>query len=66
MYDELAEAEKISCMVCDLKKKTSPDEELALFMQRFNLDRDTVETMPAFELHCKVLFPRDVEEENTV
>ena len=61
MYDELAEAEEISCMVCDLKKKTTPDEQLALFMQRFNLDRETVESMPAFELHCKVMFHREIE-----
>ena len=63
MYDELPEAEEISCMICDLKKKAAPDEQLALLMQRFNLDRDTVETMPAFELHCKAMFPREIEKE---
>jgi len=30
-------------------------------MQRFNLDRETVETMPAFEKHCKLLFRPELE-----
>jgi hypothetical protein len=32
------------------------DAQLAAFMQRFNLDRETVEAMPAFQEHCKILF----------
>jgi hypothetical protein len=36
MYDELSDAEEISCMVCERKKTSAADEELALFMQRFN------------------------------
>ena len=61
MYDELADAEEISCMVCAGKKGKTADAELALFMQRFNLDRETVETMPAFEKHCKQLFRSELE-----
>ena len=62
MYDEITDAEEISCMVTGRKKTSTPDEELALFMQRFNLDIDTVETMPAFEEHCKALFHREIDE----
>ena len=61
MYDELVDAEEISCMICDRKKEKDVDAELALFMQRFNLDRETVETMPAFEKHCKLLFPQELD-----
>jgi hypothetical protein len=51
-------AEEISrIFLDDKKKKKSSDEMLALnIVQRFNLDRDTVETMPAFEDHMKPLF----------
>jgi hypothetical protein len=35
----------------------STDEMLALhLMHKFNIDRDTIETMPAFEEHLKPLF----------
>jgi hypothetical protein len=61
MYDELVDAEEISCMICDGTKGKKADEELALFMQRFNLDRETVETMPAFEKHCKLLFCSELD-----
>ena len=61
MYDELTDAEEISCMVCEGKKGKTADAELALFMQRFNLDRETVETMPAFEKHCKQLFRPELD-----
>jgi len=51
-------AEEISRIFLDNKKtKKSSDEMLALnILHRFNLDRDTVETMPAFEDHIKPLF----------
>lgn len=63
MYDELVEAENISRMIHDGKKMVTPDQQLALYMHRFNLDRDTVETMPAFQEHCKVMFHREIEKE---
>jgi hypothetical protein len=38
------------------------DEELALhIMHRFNICRDTVETMPAFDEHIKPLFSKEKE-----
>jgi hypothetical protein len=46
-------------MALTTKKVITSDEELMLFMHRFNLDWDTVETMPAFEEHCKVFFHRE-------
>jgi len=51
-------AEEISRIFLDDKKRRkSSDEILALnIVQRFNLDRDTVETMPAFEGHMEPLF----------
>ena len=53
--------EEVSCMFLEGKKIVTADEQLALFMHRFNLDRDTVESMPAFKEHCKVLFSREIE-----
>ena len=45
------------------KKQTSSDEELALdICHRFNLRRDTMETMPAFEEHLKTMFCKKKEE----
>ncbi len=51
-------AEEISRIFLDDKKRRkSSDEMLAVnIVQRFNLDRDTVEIMPAFEDHMKPLF----------
>ena len=59
MNDEINDLDEVSCMALTNKKGITSDEELMLFMHRFNLDWDTVETMPAFEEHCKVLFPRE-------
>lgn len=47
-----------SCMFIKNKNTLNSDEQLAIFMQRFNLDWDTVQTMPAFEEHCKALYAR--------
>jgi len=59
MSDESNDLEEVSCMTLTNKKAITSNEELMLFMHRFNLDWDTVETMPAFEEHCKVLFQRE-------
>ncbi|MCJ7697030.1 MAG: hypothetical protein NTZ75_08025 [Euryarchaeota archaeon] len=59
MNDEITDPEEVSCMALTTKKVITSNEELMLFMHRFNLDWDTVETMPAFEEHCKVLFRRE-------
>jgi hypothetical protein len=43
----------------------TPDEELALhIIHRFNICRDTLETMPAFEEHLDPLFSKEKEKNN--
>jgi hypothetical protein len=59
MDDEMTDTEEVSCMALSQKKVLGSNEELALFMHRFNLDWDTVETMPAFEEHCKTWVRRE-------
>lgn len=63
MEDEnLDSKEDVSRMFMDGKELISLDDELAFFMHRFNLDADSVKTMPAFEEHCKSLFhPEKIE-----
>lgn len=40
----------------------SSDEQLAMhIMHRFNICRDTIETMPAFDKHMKPLFSKEKE-----
>ncbi len=56
MDDESNDPDEVSCMNLKEKQTISSNEELMLFMHRFNLDWETVETMPAFEEHCKELF----------
>ena len=59
--DEFVE-EEMSRMFTGDKKQVNLDEELAFFMHKFNLDLDTVETMPAFQEHLKPLFQRQKNE----
>jgi hypothetical protein len=59
MDDDFIDPEDVSCMNLKEKKVISSNEELMLFMHRFNLDWETVEAMPAFEEHCKELFRRE-------
>jgi hypothetical protein len=52
--------EKVSRMFADKKGTISVDEELALhIIHRFNICRDTLETMPAFEEHLDPLFSKE-------
>jgi hypothetical protein len=62
MGDEPIDPEEVSCMKLKTNQPISSNEELMLFMHRFNLDWDTVETMPAFEEHCKVLLRKQEPE----
>jgi hypothetical protein len=62
MGDENIDTDEVSCMKLNEKKGISSNEELMLFMHRFNLDWETVETMPAFEEHCKELFRREKQD----
>jgi len=64
MGDEIVESEEeeVSKMFLGQKETMSADEELALhIMHRFNIDRDTIETMPAFEGYLKQLFLQEKE-----
>jgi len=60
MEDELLDFdEEISRMFTEKKGTVSVDEELALhIIHRFNICRDTLETMPAFEEHLEPLFSK--------
>jgi len=64
MGDEMVESDKeMSRMFLGKNGVISSDEELVLYiMHRFNIDRDTMETMPAFEPHLKPLFSRGNDE----
>jgi fumarate hydratase class II len=54
--EEFEEEVMVSRMFLNGKKPMSLEEELAFYSHRFNLDRETIETMPAFEEHLKPLF----------
>ena len=56
--EKTVESEEASCMFPERKKPMSLEEELAFYSNKFNLDRDTIETMPAFEEHIKPLFSK--------
>jgi hypothetical protein len=60
IYNE--EEEEITKMFSSKKNLLSSDEELALHIfYKFNIDRDTMESMPAFEEKIKTLFGREKE-----
>jgi hypothetical protein len=57
MSEEEIEEKNISKMFADNQSVMTSDEELALqIIQKFNICRDTLETMPAFEDHIEPLF----------
>ena len=52
--------EEISKMFKNKYNEFSADEQLALHLiHRYNLKRDTIDTMPAFNEHIKTLLPRE-------
>ena len=63
MGDEMIDSEEnISKMFTNTKGSLSADEQLALhIIHKFNICRDTLETMPAFEEHLKPLFSKERE-----
>ena len=62
MRDEIVEPEEVRKMFDDSRGTLSSDEELALhIMHRFNIDRETMEAMPAFEEHLKPLLGKKEE-----
>lgn len=60
MGDEsIVSEESFSRMFAGKKGKLSSDEELALhIIHKFNISRDTLETMPALEEHLEPLFSK--------
>ena len=55
--------ENVSKMFTGAKGSLSADEQLALeIIHKFNICRDTLETMPAFEEHIKPLFSKERDE----
>lgn len=68
MRDEIIDSEEeygeeVSRIFLDRRGPTFSDEQLALhIIHRFNIDRDTMETMPAFEEHIRPLFSLEKEE----
>ena len=60
--DETKTEVETSRMFVDNSNLLSSDEELALhIMHRFNIDRDTLESMPAFDKTLKQMFCNDEE-----
>ena len=60
--DETKTEGETSRMFVDNRKLPSSDEELALhIMHKFNIDRDTLESMPAFDKTLKQMFWNDEE-----
>lgn len=61
MGDESIDSdERISKMFSGKNGDLTSDEQLALHLiHRFNLKRDTLETMPAFEEHLKLLYSKE-------
>lgn len=63
MGDEPLDFNKeINWMTSEKKRELTPDEELALCIKhKFNICRDTMETMPAFDEYIKSLFLKKEE-----
>jgi hypothetical protein len=54
--------EEITKMFADNRQSFTSDEQLALhIMHRFNIDRETLESMPAFDEHLEPLFFKQKE-----
>ncbi len=57
MGEEIFDAEEFSKMFIGKKGTLTSDEELAInIIHRFNICRETLETMPALEEHLEPLF----------
>jgi hypothetical protein len=58
MVDEILKSDKnVSKMFSELNSTSTSDEELALhIIHKFNICKDTLDTMPAFEEHINTLF----------
>jgi len=55
--EQNSKEEEVTRMFADNRPSLSSDEQLALqIMHRFNIDRETLESMPAFNEHLGPLF----------
>ncbi|HDO19738.1 MAG TPA: hypothetical protein ENG74_03330 [Thermoplasmatales archaeon] len=61
MEEKTVKTENLQKLLLDEAVVDTKEDELAFFMNRFNLDIDTVEVMPAFEEHIKPLFKSEEE-----
>ena len=61
MGDEVSDLDReFTRIFKDKESFLSNDEELALhIIHKFNIDRDTIESMPAFDEHVKPILSRD-------
>lgn len=61
--DELSESDRmVSRMFSKIDDRLLSDEELALhIIHKFNICRDTLESMPAFDEHLQTLFHKEKE-----
>lgn len=56
MEETTVKTDNIRKLLLDESIGDTPEDELAFFMNKFNLDIETVEAMPAFEEHIKPIF----------
>ena len=56
MEEKTVKTNNLRKLLLDESIGDTQEDELAFFMNKFNLDIETVETMPAFEKHLKPIF----------
>ncbi|HEC95267.1 MAG TPA: hypothetical protein ENI45_04805 [Thermoplasmatales archaeon] len=56
MEETTVKTDNLRKLLLDESIGDTREDELAFFMNKFNLDLETVETMPAFEEHLKPIF----------
>ncbi|MCD6237645.1 MAG: hypothetical protein DRN09_03290 [Thermoplasmata archaeon] len=59
MEEKTIKTDNVGKMILDDLTATTTEDELAFFMNKFNLDVDTLEIMPAFEEHVKHIKTRE-------
>ncbi|MCD6468097.1 MAG: hypothetical protein J7L32_02135 [Thermoplasmata archaeon] len=62
MEETTVKTDNLRKLLLDESVGDTPEDELAFFMNRFNLDIETVEAMPAFEEHIKPIFSAKEED----
>ena len=59
MEEKTIKTDNVGKMILDDLTATTTEDELAFFMNKFNLDVDTLEIMPVFEEHVKHIKTRE-------